>query len=153
MIADTHVTEITHVIQLAIAPVFLLTAVGTMIGVLSNRLARAVDRIRVVESRLGELHAEDAANADDAKISQRELDVLARRMRLVYVAISLAVICALFVSLLIAIAFIDAFLAADLSKVVGLLFIAAMVAFIGALMVFLREIFLAISTARHLQPK
>jgi hypothetical protein len=153
MIPDTHVTEITHVIQLAIAPVFLLTAVGTMIGVLSNRLARAVDRIRVVESRLGELNAEDAANAEETKISQRELDVLAQRMRLVYFAISLAVICALFVSLLIAIAFIDAFLAADLSKVVGLLFIAAMVAFIGALMVFLREIFLAIGTARHLQGK
>jgi ABC-type multidrug transport system fused ATPase/permease subunit len=153
MIADTHVTEITHVIQLAIAPVFLLTAVGTMIGVLSNRLARAVDRIRVVESRLRELSAEDAADAEDASIAQRELDVLARRMRLVYVAIGLAVICALFVSLLIAIAFVDAFLAADLSKVVGLLFIAAMVAFIGSLVVFLREIFLAISTARHLQGK
>jgi MFS family permease len=142
-IADTHVTEITHVIQLAIAPVFLLTAVGTIIGVMSNRLGRAVDRIRILEERLGGMAQEEAKNA------HRELHVLARRMRLIYVAIGLAVICAIFVSLLIAIAFVDAFLAADLSRVVGLLFIAAMIAFIGSLMIFLREIFLGISSARE----
>jgi uncharacterized membrane protein YhaH (DUF805 family) len=60
----------------------------------------------------------------------------------------LAVICALFVGLLIAVAFVDAFINIDLSKFIGLLFIGAMVAFIFALLVFLREIFLAVTRAR-----
>jgi ABC-type multidrug transport system fused ATPase/permease subunit len=77
-------------------------------------------------------------------------------MRLAYLAIALSVVCALFVGLLIAIAFIDAFLLVDLSKFIALLFIAAMVALISSLVVFLREIFLAVTSARntiHLKEK
>jgi hypothetical protein len=140
---DAHVTEITHVIQLAIAPVFLLTAVGTIIGVMSTRLGRAVDRIRQLKKEL------DAMPAEEAAATHRELHVLSRRMMLIYTAIGLAVICAIFVSMLIAIIFVDAFLAADLSRIVGLLFIAAMFAFIGSLIIFLREIFLAVTNTRY----
>src|ERR1700691_610329 len=143
MIADPRVTDITHVIQLAIAPVFLLTAVGTIIGVMSNRLGRAVDRIRLLEGRLREM------SEDDAKETHRELNVLARRMRLIYISIGLAVICAILVSMLIAITFIDAFLAIDLSRIVGLLFIIAMFTFIGSLIIFLREIFVAVNNTRY----
>lgn len=39
---ETHISDITRVIQLAVAPVFLLTAIGTFITALNNRLARAV---------------------------------------------------------------------------------------------------------------
>jgi hypothetical protein len=143
MIADTHVTDITHVIQLAIAPVFLLTAVGTIISVMSARLGRAVDRIRLLEYRLREM------NDTDAKEAHRDLSLLARRMRLIYIAIGLAVICAILVSMLIAITFIDAFLAIDLSRIVGLLFIIAMFAFIASLVIFLREIFVAVNNTRY----
>ena len=48
MALATPITDITHVIQLAVAPVFLLTAVGTIITALTNRLGRAIDRRRVV---------------------------------------------------------------------------------------------------------
>ena len=74
-----------------------------------------------------------------------ELELLQRRMRLIYLAIVLDVVCALFVGMLIVIAFVDAFLEANLSRLVALLFVAAMLAFIGSLAVFLREIFLAIA--------
>ena len=77
-----------------------------------------------------------------------ELLRLAQRIRLVYTAIVLAVLAALFICLLIAIAFVDAFLAANLAKVLGALFILAMAAMVGCLLVFLREIFLAVSSAR-----
>jgi len=137
-----HVTDIARLIQLAIAPVFLLTAVGTIIGVLSTRLGRAVDRSRTLEDRLRQLAPEGQKHV------REELGVLSRRVRLVYGAIVLAVICALFVGLLIAVAFVDAFINIDLSKFIGLLFIGAMVAFIFALLVFLREIFLAVTSAR-----
>ncbi len=150
MTPETHIAEITRVIQLAIAPVFLLTALGAIIGVLSGRLARIVDRTRALEDQLGQLAFADLKMAHD------ELEVLDSRMRLVYLAITLSVICALFVGLLIAIAFVDAFLLTDLSKFIALLFIAAMLAFIGSLVVFLREIFLAVTSARsaiHLKEK
>jgi hypothetical protein len=137
-----HVTDVARLIQLAVAPVFLLTAVGTIIGVLSTRLGRAVDRSRLLEDRVRQLQP------DGQKAVREELGVLSRRVRLVYAAIVLAVVCALFVGLLIAVAFVDAFINIDLSKFIGLLFIGAMVAFIFALLVFLREIFLAVTSAR-----
>ena len=137
-----NVIDVTRLIQLAVAPVFLLTAVGTIIGVLSNRLGRVVDRSRALEDRLRQLPPEGQ------KTTREELNVLGRRVRLVYGSITLAVVCALFVGLLIAVAFVDAFVALDLSEVIGLLFIGAMLAFIVALMVFLREIFLAVASAR-----
>jgi hypothetical protein len=139
----SSVGDIAHVIQLAIAPVFLLTGVGTLLAVLSNRLGRAVDRGRVVEKLLPDLAGDALARAHE------ELLLLSRRTQLIYAAIVLAVACALFVCLLIAVAFIDAFLAASLAKFIGGLFVLAMLALIGSLAVFLREIFLAVSSARR----
>lgn len=142
------VGDIARVIQLAIAPVFLLNAVGALIGVLANRLARTVDRIRSLEER-------QAGGVAIGPIPVRaELGVLQRRMRLIYLAIGLDVLCALCVGLLIVVAFVDAFLNVNLSRLIALLFVAAMVGFIGSLVVFLREIFLAVTrvppdTAEH----
>jgi hypothetical protein len=137
-----NVIDVTRLIQLAVAPVFLLTAVGTIIGVLSTRLGRAVDRSRTLEERLRQLQPEGQ------KAVRKELDLLSRRVRLVYGSIVLAVLCALFVGLLIAVAFVDAFINVDLSRFIGLLFIGAMLAFILSLLVFLREIFIAVTAAR-----
>ena len=138
---EPHVSDITHVIQLAVAPVFLLTAVGTMLAVLTNRLSRVVDRSRVVEDQLTALDGESLA------LARQELQVLARRIRLIYAAIALAVVCAIFVCLLIAAAFLGAFVSADLSRLLGALFVLAMMALVAALAVFLREIFLAVTSA------
>ena len=41
--------DIVHLIQSAVAPVFLLSGVGVTLGVLTNRLARIVDRARYLE--------------------------------------------------------------------------------------------------------
>ena len=49
---QTQLADISHVIQLAIAPVFLLTAVATMINAMNTRLGRIVDRRRVVQDRI-----------------------------------------------------------------------------------------------------
>jgi len=51
MAVEAHISEITRVIQLAVAPVFLLTAVGTIIAALNVRLGRAVDRRREPSSQ------------------------------------------------------------------------------------------------------
>jgi hypothetical protein len=144
VIVETHLTDVTRLIQLAVAPVFLLTAVGTIIGVLTNRLGRVVDRIRALEEKL------PGFSLEQTKATNEELGILNRRMRLVYMAIVSAVFSALFVGLLIASAFIGAFLSVELSALIGILFIAAMLAFIGGLVVFLREIFLAVVSIRRL---
>ena len=146
MFLQTDLNQITHVIALAIAPVFLLTAVGTLMGVLANRLARIVDRIRVLEDRLLEV---DLAQLRPAR---EELDSLRRRLRLIYFAVAFAVFSALFVGLLIIVAFIGALMSVNLATFVGLLFVMAMLAFIGSLLVFLREIFLAVANTRKAMP-
>jgi energy-converting hydrogenase Eha subunit C len=143
---ETHVTDIARIIQLAVAPVFLLTAIGTILSALNNRLGRIVDRRRVLEDRLRTPPAEEGARV---KEDVEELNLLAQRIRLIYHAIMLAVLCALFVCLLVAGAFLGVFITADLAKVVGTLFILAMFALVGSLGMFLREIFLAVRGGRH----
>ena len=132
--------DVGHVIQLAIAPVFLLTAVGTMINVLVNRLGRSVDRRRMLTAELPNLPDSLAQSA------RGELAFVEQRVRLIYGAILLAVVCALLICLLISIAFVDAVLAADLRLLVAALFVLAMVALIGSLSLFVREIYLGVNT-------
>lgn len=143
MIPPSNIGDIAHVIQLAVAPVFLLTGVGTLLAVLSGRLGRAVDRGRVLEDLVPELAGEALA------LAQEELALLSRRIRLIYTAIVLAVACALFICLLIAFAFVDAFLAVNLALMISALFVVAMLALIACLVAFLREIFLAVTSARR----
>jgi hypothetical protein len=138
-----HLPEIAGVIQLAVAPVFLLTAVGTVIAALNARLGRAVDRRRQLEALMPSLAAAETPSA------REELGVIARRIRFVYYSIVCAVTSALFVCLLIAFAFLGAFVRTDLSYTIGAMFVLAMLALIACLLLFLREIFLAVSTPRH----
>ena len=140
---DAHVPEIAGVIQLAVAPVFLLTAIGTVIAALNVRLGRAVDRRRELEARLASLAP------GELELARQELAVIARRIRFVYFAILAAVISGLFVCLLIAGAFLGAFVNTDLSYTIGAMFVFAVLALIACLLLFLREIFLAVSTPRH----
>ena len=136
----SDVTSIAHVIQLSIAPVFLLTAVGAMLGVLSNRLSRAVDRARSLENRA------KTAPGDEQSLLRRQLTVLNRRIRMIYRAMVLCAVCALLICSVIVTAFASTLAGAVLAVPIAVLFIAAMLAFIGALLLFLREVHLAIST-------
>jgi hypothetical protein len=139
---EAGVYAIAHVIQLAVAPVFLLTGVGAMLGVLTSRLGRIIDRARVLEDD----HA--SAEADRQLHLEGDLHTLARRVALINQAISLCTTCALLVCAVIAVLFVGGFLETDLSALVGLMFIAAMVALIGALVSFLREIQIATRSVR-----
>jgi hypothetical protein len=126
-----RIEEIARVIQLSIAPVFLITGIAGLLGVLSSRLGRTIDRARVL-SREG-----------DGQRFHEELTVLARRAKLMYRAISLGTMSALLICFVIASLFISAFVKFPVSAVVVVLFVAAMLALIAALLLFLREVFLA----------
>lgn len=149
MAVEAHVPEITAVIQLAVAPVFMLTAVGTILAALNMRLGRAVDRRRMLEARL------DGSMAAEAIVAaiRDELDRVARRIRYVYFAIVFAVLAGLFVYLLIASAFLGAFVSVDLSRMIGAMFILAVLALVVCLLFLLREIFIAVGTARDHPPR
>jgi hypothetical protein len=140
---ESHLSGIAHVIQLAVAPVFLLTGIGTIINALNARLSRIVDRRRVLEDQLRVLAPEVPPFVRD------ELHSLARRLRLTYASILLAVTSALFICILVASAFIGAFAGFDLVRVIAGFFVLAMFAFIACLILLLREIFLAVTTGRH----
>jgi len=135
----SDVTSIAHVIQLSIAPVFLLTAVGAMLGVLSNRLSRAVDRARALEARV------KAAVGEEESVLRRQLTVLSRRIRMIYQAMVLCAVCALLICSVIVTAFASTLAGTVLAVPIAVLFVAAMLAFIGALLLFLREVHLAIT--------
>jgi Protein of unknown function (DUF2721) len=134
--------DVAHVIQISVAPVFLLTALGTILSVLSGRLARIVDRARSLVDRAARLPVAER------KEVERELVVLLRRRRLVNLAITSGVTAALLVCVLIASAFVGYLAHADFSMFLAVLFIGAMAAFVGALLLFLREIAIAVSTLR-----
>lgn len=137
-VSDQTIYDISHVIQLSVAPVFLLTSIGTILGVLSARLARIVDRARTLNERL-----ETATEARIGPIHD-EMHTLAARRRLVNLAITSGTTSALLVCVSIAAVFIGAILKANISVPVALLFIAAMGAFVAALVFFLREVLLAV---------
>jgi hypothetical protein len=138
----TPLGDIAHVIQLAIAPVFLLTAVCTLLNVLTNRLALSVDRRRILLVRLSGL---DSATAGTANA---ELDYLDRRLQVIYTAIVFAVVCALLICLMITVAFFGAFMSIRMSSTIAVFFVMALVALLGSLAAFLREVFLGINTVR-----
>ncbi len=143
---DFPLQDITHTIQVAIAPVFLLTALGTTLGVLTTRLSRIVDRARRVEARL----RDEAPPRRDASV--RELRMIAGRVRLIHWAITAGTSAALLVCLLIAVAFVGYLLDAHVAQAMAVLFVAAMAAYVAALLFFLREIFIAIATMKFQLP-
>jgi len=140
---DTGINAVAHAIQLAVAPVFLLSGIGAVLAVLTNRLSRIIDRGRALDS-----HLVTGLPADAAASAHAELLALSRRARLISRAITLCTVTALLVCAVIATLFVGAFVGFDASMPVALLFVAAMVAFFGGLLSFLREIFIATASLR-----
>ena len=136
------VLEIAEVVRLAVAPVFLLSGVGIMLTLLVNRLARVIDRARALEG--DESQALPHGRAD----LEARLHTLTMRSRLLGRAIALSTICALLVALVVVTLFIGALFEIHVALVIAAEFIAAMVSLIGALLYFLREVFLATRTLR-----
>jgi hypothetical protein len=130
--------DIVHLIQSAVAPVFLLSGVGVTLGVLTNRLARIVDRARYLET-LSQAEVARAASTAES------LRVLARRAHYINIAIALCTISALLVSLVVMSLFASAFLAVNLSAVIAILFVLGMICLTASFGAFLLEVRLATS--------
>src|ERR1700744_6448735 len=97
--------DIAHLIQVALTPIFLISAIGVTLNVLTSRLARIVDRARANEEAL--LRGEARIDGRDLHAS---LAVLARRARYMNAAITFITLSALFISLVVTMLFVNAFL-------------------------------------------
>lgn len=135
------VTTASEVIQLAIAPVFLLMGVSALLSVLTGRLGRVVDRFRVLNEKCDSPQAQ-AENPSCANYSQ-ELYLLSCRANWVHWAITLSTISLLLVAVVIGLLFLGSATRWDSSWLVSLLFIVAMASLITGLVCFLREIHLS----------
>lgn len=142
MITEADVSGIARVIQLSVAPVFLVAGVSGLLTVLTNRLGRVIDRARVIEGQL-KAHGE----IDEAEAHAR-LKIFSRRARLISAAITLCTACASMICLVIMALFGGAFLGVDLSKFIALAFVAAMTSLFIALVCFLREVLIATQALR-----
>jgi hypothetical protein len=140
--ADARVETIAHVIQMAIAPVFLLTGIASMLVVLTNRLARVIDRARLLEDHLPDLTGEHKI------VVGGDLHMLSRRARHINRAIGLFTTAALLLCVIIMTLFVSATISRDISQFVVVFFVITMLCLIIGLVSFLREVQLAISSLR-----
>lgn len=131
------VTTASEVIQLAIAPVFLLMGVSALLGVLTGRLGRVVDRFRVLNEKCN-----NEQKTADAK-AMRELHLLQSRAIWVHRAITLSTLSLLLVAVVIGALFLGSAIRWDSSWLVSIVFIVAMLSLIVGLGCFLREIYLS----------
>jgi hypothetical protein len=135
--------DIAHLIQVALTPIFLISAIGVTLNVLTSRLARIVDRARAMEDVLRESGRQQQYEGRDLHAVLR---VLARRSRYINAAITLITLSALFISFVVVMLFVNAFLRWDLSAFIACLFIASMLSLCAALLAFLIEVRIATNT-------
>jgi hypothetical protein len=141
--SHTSIVTVAAVIQLAVAPVFLLTGIAGLLGVMANRLGRITDRARVLERRLAMTRQTEVVEA-----LNQELGKLWQRIRLINRALTLGTLGALLVCVVIVTLFLGDVSQLDLSVGIVVLFVGAMLSVIGALLFFIREVYLATSTVR-----
>lgn len=127
--ATQHAQEITRIVTAAIAPVFLLSGIGTFILILSNRLQRITDRIRYLQQQ------------GDADAGPQGL-LLARRGRIIHRGLTFLTLSGQLVCAIVIIIFVDFFSNWGVEKFVAALFIGTMVCLASALACLLREVWL-----------
>lgn len=133
---------VSHIIQLAVAPAFLLTAIGAMMTVMTNRLGRIIDRARRLEDVL------ESAPNESVAVMHADLGTLSHRSKLISLAITLCTAAAIMVCTVIAILFLGNFFQFGIAIPIALLFIIAMLLLVIGMIIFLREIFLGTASLR-----
>src|SRR6204780_3120078 len=133
--------DIAHLIQVALTPIFLISAIGVTLNVLTSRLARIVDRARAMEDVVSQPGYQPGGRDLHAA-----LGVLARRARYINAAITMITLSALFIALVVVMLFVNAFAHWELSAFIAIMFILSMLSFAAALTAFLIEVRIATTT-------
>lgn len=136
----TPISNLAHMIQLSVAPVFLLLAIGSMLAVVTNRLGRVIDRGHFLERSF--------LDQTLTEVILQKFEVLALRARLANAAIVLLTFAALLVCIVIALLFFGAMLNFPVNYPVAVLFILSMVSIIAGLAFFIAEVRVAVRNLR-----
>ncbi len=140
MSAAVGLGAIAEIIQLSVTPVFLLVATGSLLNVFTGRLARVVDRSRVLIEQWSETEGREHERL------VAELRVVDRRMDIINNSIAAAVACGIVVCLLVALLFAQAFVGFNLGAAAAWVFALAMLLLLVSLVLFLIEVRLATRT-------
>lgn len=138
---ENSINDLAHIIQIVVAPVFMLTGIAGFLNVMSGRLGRIVDRARIMERRVSTIK-----NPEFLALSEAELKNLWRRIKLINRSIGMCTASALFVCSVVISLFLGGFWNFDLSQVIVAMFIIALFLLISALLLFLKEVQLAART-------
>lgn len=135
MLTSPEISDIAHVVQMAVAPVFLLTGVGSILAVLTTRMGRVIDRAHRIDSFIDD-------GKDPAHYAP-ELDTLRQRLGIIHQAITLCSLSAFFVCAVVFTIFVGTYVDVRIGGAIALLFACAMVMLIGALGLFVLEVQIA----------
>ena len=140
---EWNIDTVASVIDVAVAPVFLLAGISGLLMVLTSRLGRAIDRARSLQSTETEM-----LSAAHKQTLKREMANLLRRMQFNHLAISMAVLSAILVCLVVVTLFLGSLLQLNVSSVVAGLFIVCMIILSLAFVSFLLEVVVATRVLR-----
>ena len=139
----SSIEAIASVIQLAIAPVFLIAGIATLISVFSTRLGRIIDRARIIERRIPM-----AKHDEQRTLLRAEATALWERIAIINWAIRLCVSSALAICLVIVTLFVGEYVVINIAPLIAVLFVAAMILLVSGLVMLLREVSVA---TRHMR--
>jgi magnesium-transporting ATPase (P-type) len=140
MIETSTVNSVSQLIQLSVAPVFLLAGVAGLLNVFTGRLSRIIDKVDKLDKYEDENQYLDKEDKVIKKIEQRR-EFLTMRMKNTNLAILFCTCTGLLIALVIVTMFLSAIFEFKDSFFIAILFIAAMLCLISSLFLFLREIF------------
>jgi hypothetical protein len=139
---STSLTELIPVLQIATAPVILISGVGLLLLSLTNRFGRAVDRTRQIHREMRE------AAAPDRPQLANQVEVFYRRARLIQLSIVLGALSALFAAMLILALFLTALMKWELAAVISLIFICSLSSLVACLVTFIMDIRLSLKALK-----
>ena len=127
-------SQLIPVLQVAVGPAILISGVGLVLMLLTTRLGRSVDRVRLLSKELREASAEERA------VVQRQICMLFRRARLMRASIALAGTSALCAALMVITLFVSVLWHFEISALVTGLFMLCLVTLVGALVGFMLDV-------------
>jgi ABC-type multidrug transport system fused ATPase/permease subunit len=140
---DLQTENVARLIQLALGPVFLLSGVGITLSMLTQRLARIVDRARTLEDQ-----RERTSEETRLKRIDKDLRAIWRRTRYINSAIALSTISGLLTTLVVTLLFASEFTPMTVGGVIAVMFVASMMCLSLAFLMFLVEVRIATNTLR-----
>jgi small-conductance mechanosensitive channel len=135
------VTTISTLIQLSVAPVFLLAGVAGLLNVFTSRLTRSIDKLEQIDAQINKHHEQNNACDKESEFLQKRRDFLIKRMKNINFAIFFATATGLMIAFVIISVFFSSLFDFNSELFISLSFIFAMFFLIISLILFLREIY------------